>query len=42
MPNNGCFWTMSGVAENKCSRNQRFITEVTAKALRNECSGKKV
>ena len=41
MPNNGCFWTMNGVAENKC-RNQRFITEVTAKALRNKCSGKKV
>ena len=40
--NNGCSWTLRGVAENKCFRNQNFIIEVTAKTLRNKCSGKRV
>ena len=41
MQNNSCSRKMRGVAENRCSRNKKFIIEVTAKVLRNKYSGKK-
>ena len=37
---NSCCWTLRGVVENKCSRNQKFVIEVT-KAFRNKCSRKR-
>ena len=42
MQNDDCSWTLRGVTESKYSRNLKIIIEITAKALRNKCSGNRV